>query len=376
MTALPSLSRRSLLVLGGAAPLAGCLPAPYGTYYQPTVATGASRPVRAYCGGQAGPPTKLEFEPVPGLVFRAEVTQPEGGERRLVLNLAVPPGTWQFEQDAVRLNGAELPVTLRAWAMRRRSAEAVVDARTVAPAPDSLPASEWPRQAHQVQLAGHGSAQWDGPLPPLLRLHWPAMHWSDGRRTVPAPQDLHARNVRGWVHYQSDAHVQRSQDRHDRCRRETPQRNCQYLLDDTDHGFFWDLPDAWMDGRVFSTEPSKSSLNLQWSLVQRTPGAWRWNDAQGVQARLEDPATSRIVQVALGMPSLSVAHEKLPLSTRLLSPLGSPTSLRVEVPLQPPGLAEYQLHWPALRREGQRIEMPAMKLQRHSLDGGFLPFNC
>ncbi len=48
-----------LILLAGA--LNGCVPAPYGSYYRPSYLDASAVVSRAYCGGQAGPPTSLAF---------------------------------------------------------------------------------------------------------------------------------------------------------------------------------------------------------------------------------------------------------------------------------------------------------------------------
>ena len=96
------------LLLAGcmAVGLAGCIPAPYGPYYRPSYPDPSSQVRKAFCGGQAGPPSKLQFSAPGGIKVAVdadkEFLERSRRDRPLHIMLRVPGDkAFQFLSDQV-----------------------------------------------------------------------------------------------------------------------------------------------------------------------------------------------------------------------------------------------------------------------------------
>jgi len=85
--------------------LASCVPAPYGSYLRPSYPDPSSKLSKAYCGGQAGPPTKLAFS-ASGEVAVTVSGREAAADRPLRFELTVRARTaqpWRLVEPAVRM---------------------------------------------------------------------------------------------------------------------------------------------------------------------------------------------------------------------------------------------------------------------------------
>jgi len=109
--------------------LAGCLPAPYGTYYRPSLDVPGATAVRQSCGGQAGPPSRLRAPLAPSVRLDLSAASALSSPPTLGLDFTLSPGaTLRFASAQATLDGAT-PVAPRLSVSARTvvAADAVVD---------------------------------------------------------------------------------------------------------------------------------------------------------------------------------------------------------------------------------------------------------
>lgn len=348
--------------------LAGCLPAPYGTYYRPSLDVPGATAVRQSCGGQAGPPSRLRAPLAPSVRLDLSAASALSSPPTLGLDFTLSPGaTLRFASAQATLDGAT-PVAPRLSVSARTvvAADAVVDLAALSPveparATGFLGTGLWPRVA--------------GWAPPRMTLQWPAVRWSDGRVTRFEPVALTGRERRGWIEYRSAAESAAQAADHARCQRETPQRRCENILQSYENGFTQSVDGLTLKGRLFVTDPAKPELTAFVSLDLPLRGPWRWEAPHAV---LSDDSGRRVT-APLERSTVHVGGRDVALDTAVSAPWGAaaPVSVWVVVPLAPPAADRYRVTLPPVVIDGgaPRV-LPPIELERRSLDGGIEPFNC
>ncbi len=355
------------LVLPLAPALTGCIVAPYGTYYRPRSADSAARFKRAWCQGQAGPTTRVEFQLDGGVTLsaRAERDYLERDRPQLPLRLSLTlPGSVaaRFEGERVQMvarSGATIdaPVTVRA-ALRpagRATAGAV----------------EHPHGRAGIRVSGPA-----GFTPDVLAVEGPAVE-IDGRTFAFPPTELRRPASAGNPNeYRSAAEQASLQERAAACRRDTPQRACQNLIDiGVSRSFHFDVGPLQWQGRWFRAawRPSEPWLDGEMSLAPREPGRWRFGsnrialrDAAGAgQALAFAQFDLRFVdRIALDAP----LHERQ-VERR------ADTQLQIEA-LLPGDVGDFEVRLPPVRIGDRRVVIAPIGFDKRSFDGGIEPFNC
>ena len=377
-------TRRRLLQAALALPattlLAGCVVTPYGPYYRPSTAHPGARHKGAWCRGVAGPPAVIELPLAPGVLLTA-VAQREYLERNrpelpLRIKLTLPPAPARFVDGALRVT---------------------VGGETIGSAPQvsvfryaPLPADGWIDPA-RVRPSGalaagadhvgpNGKATLDlttgiGFTPDRIVLDGLVIEQA-GRRIAMPPVEMtrpaSAGNISG---YTSAAMQARLQARVADCRRDTPQRNCQNILDYASHSFELDEPDAQFSGRWYRFDGrADRPINGDIELKLKRPERWRLltsaltvtDVASGTR---RPPEIRRLVLALL---------DRVPLDAPLFAgPVdgSAEAQMSVEV-LLPGGTGDFELRLPALLLGERRIDVPVIRFERRVFDGGIEPFNC
>ncbi len=367
-----------LLLVAG---LAGCLPAPYGPYYQPTYANPEAQVVKAYCGGKAGPPTGLSTPLAPGVRLQINASDAARLPPMLGLQFRLDPGALvQFQANTLAVGDGtaevRMPGSLRVSSQARVPADQPIDMVALGP----IDPSAWrstPGLAAPQAVVGTGFAGGvPGTRPDWLVLQWPAIRWADGSMTTFEPVRLEAQLSRsGWLEYRSAQESAGLKDRYAQCIKDTPQRNCMNILQSYENGFTLRAGTATLTGRLLITDPAKPRLDTYIRLELSGTQAWRWAQAH---ALMTDGSSGAVTQQPLGVSAVTVFHPSLPLTTPLRGPVAATgdAAAYLEVPLQPAAAQHYRIQLPPLDVNGQRVQPLPIELQRRVLDGGIEPFNC
>ncbi len=378
--------RRRLLLGTLALPLApaltGCIVAPYGAYYRPESADPGARYKRAWCQGQAGPATRIEM-PLDGgvtLSARAERDYPERSrpELPLRLSLTLPGGVpARFEGERVQIvasGGATIdaPVTVLAAGGVRLPADAWVDAAALRPAGRAtVDAVEHPNGRAWIRVSGPA-----GFTPEALMLDGPAVE-IDGRTIGFPPIELRRpASASNPNEYRSAAEQASLQERAAACRRDTPQRACQNLIDiGVSRSFHFDVGPLQWQGRWFraSWRSGEPWLDGEMTLALREPRRWRF-------------ASNRISlsETASAAQSLTFAQFDLRFVDRIAldAPLHeqrvegrADTQLQIEA-LLPGDVGDFEVRLPPLRIGERRTAIAPIRFDKRVFDGGIEPFNC
>jgi hypothetical protein len=378
------LSARRRLLLGAlAAPLAGCVVMPYGTYYRPESADPNATTRRAWCQGQAGPVTRIELKLDGGatLTARAErdFLERDRPELPLRVELTLPDNVpARFDGGRVQIlarDGAPIkaPVSVLVYGGATVAADAWVDPALLRPAGAGAQASA----AEEAQ--GRAWIRLTGPsgfAPETFTLVLPAVDTDAGRIAV-APVELRRPASKSSPNeYRSAAEQASLEARTAACRRETPQRACENLLDfGASRSFFVDSNPVRWQGRWVRYESRSGESRLEgdnW-LALRESRRWRLT-------------SNRFILRDAGGNERSIALEQLELRfvdrIALDAPLHvQPVERRAETRVQieallPADAPGFELRLPPLRLGERRIAIAPIVFDKRSLDGGVEPFNC
>lgn len=379
-------ARRRLMLGALALPLApsltGCIVAPYGTYYRPESAAPDATYKRAWCQGQAGPTTRIELKLEGGVTLsaRAERDYPERGRPELPLRVSLTlPGSQsaRFEGERMQIVGArgataDAPVTVLAAGGVTLPADAWVDAAVLRPAARVIEgAAEHPFGRAWIRLAGPA-----GFTPEVFTLTGPAIQFDDGPVAFPPLELRRPASAGNPNEYRSAAEQASLEARAAACRRDTPQRACQNLIDyGASRSFHFDSGPLRWQGRWFraSWRSGEPWLDGEMWLALREPRRWRFGSNR---IELRDAAGTA--------QSLTFAQFELRFNDRIAldAPLHErPVERRADTQLQieallPGDVGDFELRLPPLRIGERRVVIAPIRFDKRSFDGGIEPFNC
>lgn len=390
---------KTVLITGVLTLLSGCIPAPLGRYYKPLYPEPAATYSGDLCYGQAGAPAVLTVPLADGVTFTVRATSRQGkskdGVRELDLRVRVPPGVrFQFTTPHIGVTPVEqgilaaAPLTMAVSATLRLPSRERIEPLRLAPTPLTSPAGV-PIYSDYNSYTGWTPSWGDGFIPKAIHLTLPTVQ-RPGLPDLPIEVQAQARprperfpgESKGHTSliYVSAASDARAADRHRQCLADGPPASaCQAILTYDDGGFQIQDGALTLEGRgyVYHVEQG-TPLRFDLTLRMQTPAPWQLADHQ-IRVRSLPDQTERIH---------TFAH--LNLSMRYRVPLDSPVFLPVERasgpqtmveldtrrPLGTQEAARYEVTLPAVEINGRRYTLPAIQLERHSLDFGLLPFNC
>lgn len=379
---VPQVSRRRLLLGALALPasLGGCVVAPYGTYYRPASDDPRAVYKRGWCQGQAGPTTRIELaiEGSVTIAARAErdFTERQRTELPLRVTVTLPAAPARFEgrtlqivADGKAINAAQ---TVRAFGGATVAADAWVEATRLRPAGPAGVADKGDAPFGRAFFRFIGPA---GFAPESMTLSGPAVQFDDGRLPFPAVELRRPASASSPDEYRSAAEQADLEARAAACRRDTPQRACQNIVDfGASRSFaFTSGPLQWQ-GRWLRYARSNGEARVDGDLVlaMREPRRWRPGSAQ---ATLRGDGAEH----ALGIAQFEVRFvDRIALDTPLHAGRAdgrTATTLQIEA-LLPDGLPDFELRLPPLQTDGRRVTIAPIRFERRSLDGGIEPFNC
>ncbi|HET9024658.1 MAG TPA: hypothetical protein VFN64_08800, partial [Burkholderiaceae bacterium] len=281
------LHRRRLLkaaIALASAGLAGCVVAPYGPYYRPSTAHPLATYKGAWCQGMAGPQAVVELPLAPGvaLTARTQRNYPERNRPELPLRIefTLPPN------QPARFASATL------WVVDARSGSALGQASEITVYRyATLPADAWidPARVRPSGAAGtasradapHGSASLrvslePGFTPDLLQLEGLVITREDGAMRMPSVTMSRPASKFSVRDYRSPALHARLEQEAATCRRETPQRACDNIVEHSTVSFAVAEPAAHWSGRWFVFgDGARARVEGGIDFAARAAGRWR-----------------------------------------------------------------------------------------------------
>lgn len=365
-----------------AAGLAGCVVAPYGPYYRPSTEHPAATYKGAWCQGVAGPKAVVELPLVPGVTLTARAqrnyVERDRPELPLRIEFTLPP------YQPARFASATL---------------GVVDARSgkaLGQAPEvtvyryaTLPADAWidPARIRPSGAAGtplkanapHGSAGLrvslePGFTPDRLQLDGFVINRDDGAIRMPAVAMSRPASKFSVRDYRSPALHARLEQEAATCRRETPQRACDNIVEHSTVSFEVAEPAAHWSGRWFVFgDGARARVEGGIDFAPRAAGRWRVASST-VTVRDADgtPRTADFAQLRIAF------NDRIALDTPLFAGAVDGTGdARVTIEVLLPGAApDFDVVLPDLLLGAQRVAIPPIRFERRTFDGGIEPFNC
>lgn len=365
-------ARRRWCLAALALPLAGCVAAPYGTYYRPATAQPGARTGRGWCQGNAGPVTTLDIDLGGGMSLAARTERAGEGGVPLQVLLDVPPRTALHAEGLPLLRTLDgRPLAVR-WSVRARRGVAIDPSALVDP--QRLRPGAGPAAAHDPAAPQGWLTLRTVPLPAglgeRLELEGLALRQGDRLLAVPAVTLARPASPRQPDLYRSQAERAAVQARFEACRRDTPQRACENILgysEDSDAG---SIPGLRWRGRWERQRWSGGALGGELHLACQQPGPWRleagpWN--------LRDAAGGAVHPLRIASASLYF-DDAVDLQTPM-QPADAGTKVALDA-LLPADTPSFELVLPALLRDGERVAIAPLRFERRSLDVGVEPFNC
>lgn len=379
-------AHRRLLLGALALPLApsltGCIVAPYGTYYRPHSADPGARYKRAWCQGQAGPTTRIEFQFDGGvtLAARAERDYPERDRAQLPLRLSLTlPGSQsaRFESERMQIvasGGAPIdaPVTVLAAGGVTLPADAFVDAAALRPAARATAgAVEHPHGRAWIRVSGPA-----GFTPEVLVAGGPSVE-VEGQAIAFPPIELRRPASAGNPNeYRSAAEQASLEARAAACRRDTPQRACQNLIDyGASRSFHFNSGPLQWQGRWFRAAWRRGEpwLDGELSLALREPRRWRFGSNR-IELRAADGTTQTLTFAQFELRFIDRIALDAPLHERPVERRAD-TQMQIEA-LLPGDIGDFEVRLPPLRIGDRRVVIAPIAFDKRSFDGGIEPFNC
>ena len=332
------------LAVGAAAALSACVPAPHGSYLRPDYPDPSSRISRGTCGGQAGPPSRLEFTGPGKVLFNVSGWRPQGAKDPTAwyVTIAVKPppqSGFRFVTDLVRIGSSadalDEPIQPSVYASTFQAIPAGgwVDVDTLGPTSRELATRALARQPAQASIELQAGPGMLPGTPQRLRVVLPAVATARERYAVP-PQDLGG---------------------------DAATSNASYSFRQVAGPFTW-MP-------RFRSDPGGTAPTLHFELTVRARTAEPWRLADPL-VRTTDPG-GQARDETLGQVRVSL-HYPVPLDAGLR---GANPSLSVTVPLAQPRARTF-IQLPLYDVEGQRHQLRPIELQLRRLDAGQAPLDC
>jgi hypothetical protein len=378
--------RRRLLLGTLALPLApaltGCIVAPYGAYYRPQSADPAARYKRAWCQGQAGPTTRVEFQFDGGVTLSAraerDYLERSRPELPLRLSLTLPGGVpARFEGERVQIVGAggaaiDAPMTVRASGGVTLRADAWVDVAALRPAGRAaVGATEQPHGRASIRLSGPA-----GFTPEVFLFEGPSVEVEGRVIAFPALEVRRPASAGNPNEYRSGAEQASLEARAAACRRDTPQRACQNLIDiGASRSFHFDSGPLQWQGRWFRAawRPGEPWLDGELSLALREPRRWRFASNR-IELRDATAATQSLTFTQFDLRFVDRIVLDSPLHEQRVEGRAD-TQVQIET-LLPGDVGDFEVRLPPLRIGERRVAVAPIRFDKRSFDGGIEPFNC
>jgi hypothetical protein len=378
--------RRRLLLGTLALPLAptltGCIVAPYGAYYRPHSADPDARYKRAWCQGQAGPTTRIEFQSDSGVTLfaRAERDYLERSrpELPLRLSLTLPGGVpARFEGGRVQIAGAggaaiDAPVTVLASGGVTLPADAWVDVAALRPAGRVVAgAGEYSHGRARVRVSGPA-----GFTPEVFSFEGPSVEVEGSVIAFPALEVRRPASAGNPNEYRSATEQANLEARAAACRRDTPQRACQNLIDyGASRSFHFDRGPLQWQGRWFRAawRSGETWLDGEMWLASREPGRWRFVSNR-IELRAADGTKQTLTFAQFELRFIDRIALDAPLHERPVERRAD-TQVQIEA-LLPGDIGDFEVRLPPLRVGDQRVAIAPIGFDKRVFDGGIEPFNC
>lgn len=372
---------KNALALGLALALAACVPAPYGTYLRPSHPDPSSVVSQAYCGGQAGPPTRLAFA-APGnlkIAVSSPPGEPKAAAWPLAVTVSVPPGArFRFVEPHVRVAAAEgdagriVVPEVRVRLLARVPADGWIDVARIGPTSAEVARQALARDPQQtiaeVRLA---QATWAGRAPQRVEVRLPAIE-TGGRRVEPPPQMLQAAETRstGYQALRTRERAAQLAERETICRRDSPGKACENIARYDAQSFdVIDGPFAYR-GRFWNFVAARPEpMRYEVMIAARTAEPWRLGESV---VHLVDRASGERHAQRIAELHAFLAYP-VPLSAAIEA-TGAELDLRLNLP--DGARSRYLVRLPDYELNGVRHALAPITLEMRRFDGGLEPFNC
>lgn len=369
--------------------LQGCIPAPYGPYYQPSYPDNSAALIKEYCRGQAGPPSILEFAGPEGIRFSVSAAKKymldeQRSDRPLRISINVPAGThFQFLADSITISDQANSTAMTARPNLEVNAAFETGPNTVLNFDKLAPTSARDATASPEALAGKMLGKMNIYLPEIknfvpqrVQLQFPSIQLEHGMQAFP-DETLQAEKygTHGYV-YQSGEYRKSLEERRDTCLRNTPQRHCEYIVELNSDSLSHRTGNFTLLGRYYVYDlrnhtPFVGTMELAFHTAET------WHIADRI-IRLKDLDSGKQHEYTISRMPLWFGYT-VPLTTAITG-VGADnkarTTLYIDTSLGEKMAPHYFVRLPPMRINGRNYTLKPIELELRMLDGGIEPFNC
>lgn len=362
--------------------LTGCVPAPLGSYFRPSLPAFASDKVSYrgdMCYGASGAPVSLQATLDGGVVLSVASQHTSGKPLQLAIAMTLPAG------HRLRMQSSQLSVSRHGQPDQDMAAAWQVSSSGTLPAsglswPGLRPTPDWPADPAVTPpgFSARVSVGYRLPefTPQHLRLVLPAL-MIDKLAIADRPIDLIGMvSAVGVQRIYRDLPLQQAyQATLAHCDGEPPSRSglsCAQVADLRHDTFRLLQGPLVVTGRVWQFHPGEDQElqgNLNYAIP--SPMSVRWQTDR-LRLQAED---GRWREVELTQARYSLRYDA-PLDTMLAATATAPIGASTLLTLDDTPLDQYRITLPPAMLDGHRIDFPPIELVRHRFDFGLLPFNC
>lgn len=361
--------------------LGACVPAPYGTYVRPSYPDPSAVVGRAWCGGQAGPPTRLAFA-APGNVKIEVSSTPAGAQAAgwpVGITVSVPLGVrFGFVEPHVLVaaDGGDpgRPVVPEARVRMSASipADGWIDLARLGPTPAEVARQALARDpAQTIAEVSLGLGVFPGRAPQRVEVRLPAIQTAAGRTEL-AAQELHAVAVRrtGYQALRTLERARQVAERQAACERDTPGKACADIALYDTQSFELAAGPFTASGRFWNFVAARPEpLRYELRVAARTTERWRF---AAPVVEVTDRTTGERRTERFAEMRVSLAYP-VPLSAPIE---GAAAALDIRLHLPDGARSRYLVRLPAYEIGGARHALAPIELEVRRFDGGLEPFNC
>lgn len=371
--------------------LAGCIPAPMGKYYRPSMQGLSTSYSGSDCHGQAGAPAVLDAELAPGVTARVDAMVLSGtreASRTLHIVLSIARGTEvQFMGNTLQIaKGRDAWQTLRVpidVSAARLIPSGVVMAEIAPTATSAIDSATFrARAVFYYELPHYVPEQFTMSVPAIRVVGdgtVPAATFDAVKQRRPERYKGEYRDHQSLIYTTPESRARLAQ-KLEACRSAVAARakgfHCENLPLYDDGGLIRSMGPFALTGRwyVFNVEEGKP-FNGELSIEYKKPLDWAFVSDE---LTLQDNS-GQVTRVSLQTMRVFFSYEA-PLDTAVhgvndTSPSDA-TTLSIQVPLGTAEGSNYRIKLPPMRVNGTVYQVPPIDLEKRLFDIGLEPFNC
>lgn len=350
----------------------GCVPNFYNQFYKPTYDDNSTKSRRAYCGGQAGPPTGIIFDLPENIKATVKTWKNSNGENTYNISFNIPDNvTTEFLTDKIivkQTEGVKLkaPTTMRLFAHKNIKANTAYKFESLCPiSKETVDKLDKPMPIN-IELSVVTFYQ----TPPKnLTIHLPEILVNSKTEYAIPPIVL---KMYSDKYYLTDELQEIRLKEYSNCKQQTPELTCDNILVNYNKSFIETGDTYTLSGRLFWRSWNNQLMLLLKTQVN-TYEQWKFTTKTII---LEDTVNHSQILVEPKFINIFCKHDSLPLKTKIYNRANSSVTLDIEGALDTSLSSNIEILLPSMRIGNSIYHFKSIFLNFQFFDAGIDPFNC